>query len=85
MTAAAAASAYQFAINKKRLAEQAASRLKEAKRKHAKLHAKADALDTQLHMLQYGKTPDGKPVKPNQIKNLPHQTRPRGKMPPPPS
>lgn len=84
MTAAAAASAYQFAISRKRVAEQAVARMKEAKKKHAKAQAKAELLETQLHVLQYGKTPDGKPVKLNQIKNPPHQTRPRGKLPPPP-
>jgi hypothetical protein len=84
MTAAAAASAYQFAVSKKRAADRAVAYAKEMRKKHSKVQAKADALASQLHVMQYGKTPDGKPVKPGQLKNPPHQTRPRGKMPPPP-
>lgn len=84
MTAAAATSAYQFAVNKKYLALQAQTYAKEAKKRHAKLQSKADGLASHLHVLQYGKTPDGKPVKPGQFKAPPHQTRPKGKLPPPP-
>ena len=85
MTAAAAASAYKFAISKKRAADRAVAHAKDLKRKQAKLQAKADELASQLHVMQYGKTLDGKPIKAGQLKNLPHQTRPRGKMPAPPS
>ena len=85
MTAAAAASAYQYAVSKKSMAIKANSILKDARKKHAKLQAKADALVNQLHVIQYGKTVDGKPAKAGVLKPPPHQTRPKGKLPAPPT
>jgi len=84
MTAAAAASAYQYAISKKGSAVKAANMVKEARKKHAKLQAKADELVNRLHIIQHGKTVDGKPAKPGMLKPPPHQTRPKGKLPLPP-